>query len=83
MASDIQAADTSWFTGELNHLTEEEELKLIKFKRLCEESGYYKPENEGTAPSYDDARLLYGISSYFSFSVEMFLARDKGLIYAN
>ncbi|PCH03903.1 Hypothetical protein PENO1_030090 [Penicillium occitanis (nom. inval.)] len=58
-ASANQAAGTAWLAGHLNHLTPEQEQKLVEFKALVEEKGYYKPKKEGTdVPSHSDATLL-------------------------
>ena len=37
-ASASQAAGTAWLAGHLNHLTREQEQKLVDFKALVEES---------------------------------------------
>lgn len=59
-ASASQAAGTAWLAGHLNHLTPEQEQKLLEFKALVEEKGYYKPKKEGTdVPSHSDATLLF------------------------
>ncbi|KAL4887711.1 CRAL-TRIO domain-containing protein [Aspergillus karnatakaensis] len=60
VASASQAASDAWLAGHLNHLTEEQEVKLTEFKQLCEKEGYYKPagEGEGEKPSHDDATML-------------------------
>lgn len=58
-ASANQVAGTAWLAGHLNHLTPEQEQKLVEFKALVEEKGYYKPKKEETAaPSHSDATLL-------------------------
>lgn len=59
-ASANQAAGTAWLAGHLNHLTPEQEQKLVEFKALVEKKGYYKPKKEGTdVPSHSDATLLF------------------------
>ncbi|OKL63692.1 hypothetical protein UA08_00712 [Talaromyces atroroseus] len=58
-ASANQAAGTAWLAGHLNHLTPEQEKKLVEFKALVEEKGYYKPGKEDGEPaSHSDATLL-------------------------
>jgi hypothetical protein len=59
-ASANQAAGTAWLAGHLNHLTPEQEKKLVEFKALVEEKGYYKPGKEdGEIASHSDATLLF------------------------
>lgn len=59
-ASANQAAGTAWLAGHLNHLTPEQEQKLVEFKALVEKKGYYEPKKEGTdVPSHSDATLLF------------------------
>ncbi|KAJ5573705.1 uncharacterized protein N7459_008132 [Penicillium hispanicum] len=63
-ASATQAAGTAWLAGHLNHLTPEQEEKLVEFKKVCAERGYYTPavdQAEGTEAkpaSHDDATML-------------------------
>jgi hypothetical protein len=57
-ASASQAAGTAWLAGHLNHLTPEQEEKLVEFKALVEEKEYYKPSKDGEAASHTDATLL-------------------------
>lgn len=59
VASANQAAGTAWLAGHLHHLTPEQEAKLVEFKTVCEQKGYYKPEKDGQPASHDDATLLY------------------------
>lgn len=40
------------------HLTDGQTAALDKFKKLCQERGYYQPGNDRTAPSHDDETLL-------------------------
>ncbi|EED17571.1 phosphatidylinositol transporter, putative [Talaromyces stipitatus ATCC 10500] len=59
VASANQASGTAWLAGHLNHLTPEQEEKLVEFKALVEEKGYYKPRKDETGvPSHSDATLL-------------------------
>lgn len=59
-ASANQAAGTAWLAGHLNHLTPEQEEKLVEFKALVEEKGYYKPAGkDGEIASHTDATLLF------------------------
>jgi hypothetical protein len=60
-ASASQAAGTAWLAGHLNHLTPEQEEKLVEFKALVEEKGYYKPAGKDgeEAASHTDATLLF------------------------
>lgn len=59
-ASASQAAGTAWLAGHLNHLTPEQEEKLVEFKALVEEKEYYKPADKDGEPaaSHTDATLL-------------------------
>ncbi|KAL1974682.1 hypothetical protein VTN31DRAFT_4886 [Thermomyces dupontii] len=61
-ASAQQAAGTAWLAGRLNHLTPEQEEKLVEFKRRLQEAGYYTPESkDGTETreaSHSDSLLL-------------------------
>ena len=68
-ASASQSAGTEWLQGHLHHLTEEQEGKLVEFKKLCEEKGYYTPasgaegaEDEKKA-SHGDETMLYVLLS--------------------
>lgn len=55
-----QAAGTEWLSGHLHHLTKEQEDKLVEFKKVCGERGYYKSgEGEGAKPSHSDETMLY------------------------
>lgn len=59
-ASANQAAGTAWLAGHLNHLTPEQGKKLVDFKELVAEKGYYTPKKEDGGPaSHNDATLLY------------------------
>lgn len=63
-ASAQQAQGTAWLAGRLNHLTPEQEEKLVEFKKRLQELGYYTPEskNDGTETreaSHSDSLLLY------------------------
>lgn len=63
-----QAAGTAWLAGHLNHLTPEQEEKLVEFKALVEEKEYYKPAGkDGEAASHTDATLLYVPFFFFFF----------------
>lgn len=65
-ASANQAAGTAWLAGHLNHLSPEQEQKLVEFKALVEEKGYYTPKQEGTSePSHSDATLLFVLPLLF------------------
>lgn len=68
-ASAQQAAGTAWLAGRLNHLTPEQEEKLVKFKRRLQEAGYYTPESkDGTETreaSHSDSLLLYANFNFF------------------
>jgi hypothetical protein len=68
VASANQAAGTAWLAGHLNHLTPEQEAKLVEFKTVCEQKGYYRPERDGEPASHDDATLLYVFSFWFKKS---------------
>lgn len=59
-ASASQAAGSEWLAGHLNHLTEEQEKKLVEFKNLCEEKKYYTPASaDGSVKAtHGDATLL-------------------------
>ena len=63
--SATQASGTAWLAGHLNHLTPEQEEKLVEFKDVCAKRGYYTPAvepGEGTEAkpaSHDDATMLY------------------------
>jgi hypothetical protein len=64
-ASATQAAGTAWLAGHLNHLTPEQEEKLVEFKGVCAERKYYTPAVEASEgveavpASHDDATMLY------------------------
>lgn len=64
-ASASQAAGTAWLAGHLNHLTPEQEEKLVEFKAVCAERKYYTPAVEAAEgveavpASHDDATMLY------------------------
>ena len=77
-ASATQATGTAWLAGHLNHLTPEQEEKLVEFKQVCTERGYYTPAVEpvegleAKPASHDDATMLYvplldtsGVGKYF------------------
>ncbi|RHZ62480.1 SEC14 family lipid-binding protein [Aspergillus thermomutatus] len=51
-------ADNEWLSGQLNHLTREQESKFLEFKHLCEEEGYFVPRRDGKEADYDNAMLL-------------------------
>ncbi|KAJ5947662.1 hypothetical protein N7466_000677 [Penicillium verhagenii] len=63
-ASATAAAGTAWLAGHLHHLTPEQEEKLVEFKTVCTERGYYTPavaSAEGVEEkpaSHDDATIL-------------------------
>ncbi|KAJ5223644.1 hypothetical protein N7468_008186 [Penicillium chermesinum] len=63
-ASADQAAGTAWLAGHLHHLTPEQEKKLVEFKKVSAERGYYTPaveQAEGVEAkdaSHDDATML-------------------------
>ncbi|GLI75049.1 hypothetical protein PoHVEF18_003300 [Penicillium ochrochloron] len=63
-ASATQAAGTAWLAGHLNHLTPEQEEKLVEFKGVCAERKYYTPAVEAAEgveavpASHDDATML-------------------------
>lgn len=57
-ASAAQAAGTEWLSGHLHHLTKEQENKLVEFKKLCEEKGYYKSAGDDAKPSHSDETML-------------------------
>lgn len=60
-----QASGTAWLAGHLHHLTPEQEEKLVEFKKVSAERGYYVPaveQAEGVEAkdaSHDDATMLY------------------------
>lgn len=64
-ASASQAAGTAWLAGHLNHLTPEQEEKLVEFKAVCAQHKYYTPAVEAAEgveavpASHDDATMLY------------------------
>ncbi|KAH8701776.1 putative phosphatidylinositol transporter [Talaromyces proteolyticus] len=58
VASANQASGTAWLAGHLNHLTPEQEEKLLEFKKQVEEKGYYKPKSDSAEASHTDATLL-------------------------
>jgi hypothetical protein len=72
-ASASQAAGTAWLAGHLNHLTPEQEEKLVEFKALVEEKEYYKPSKDGEAASHTDATLLFVPFIYFFFFFKLIL----------
>ena len=47
-----------WPSGHVSHLSEGQLGALEKFKKLCQEKGYYDPGDEKTAPTHDDETLL-------------------------
>ncbi|KAJ5108559.1 hypothetical protein N7456_005234 [Penicillium angulare] len=63
-ASATAAAGTEWLAGHLNHLTPEQEEKLVEFKKVCAENGYYtaavEPAEgvEEKPASHHDATML-------------------------
>ncbi|KAJ5649614.1 uncharacterized protein N7484_003337 [Penicillium longicatenatum] len=63
-ASATAAAGTAWLAGHLKHLTPEQEEKLVEFKKVCAERGYYTVAVESAEgveekpASHDDATLL-------------------------
>ena len=67
-ASASAAAGTEWLSGHLNHLSTKQEGKLVEFKRLCADKGYYTAAGAGTGEdadgvaSHDDATMLYVFS---------------------
>lgn len=63
-ASANQASGTAWLAGHLNHLTPEQEQKLVEFKALVEKKGYYHPNKDNTGvASHSDATLLFVTSN--------------------
>lgn len=60
VASANQASGTAWLAGHLNHLTPEQEEKLVEFKAAIEKEGYYKPKIDGAeTATHSDATLLF------------------------
>ncbi|KAJ5786148.1 uncharacterized protein N7503_011360 [Penicillium pulvis] len=57
-ASATAAAGTAWLAGHLKHLTPEQEEKLVEFKKVCAERGYYTAAEGEKPASHDDATLL-------------------------
>lgn len=49
-----------WPSGHVGHLTENQKDALARFKKLCEEKGYYVPGSDDgkTLPTHDDETLL-------------------------
>lgn len=52
-------ASSAWLSGHLNHLTAEQQQKLVDFKQLCAAKGYYSPGAADGRASHDDATMLY------------------------
>lgn len=87
-ASATQAASTAWLAGHLNHLTPEQEEKLVEFKDLCAERKYYTPAVEAAEgveavpASHDDATMLYvvlsGMTTHWMGTDNFFLLFSTG-----
>lgn len=45
--------------GHLSHLTENQEVQLLEFKKVCQEAGYYTPAAGPVRASHDDETMLY------------------------
>ena len=45
-------------SGHLGHLSDQQSAALAEFKLLCEDKGLYKPGNDDTEATHDDATLL-------------------------
>jgi hypothetical protein len=58
-ASATQAAGTEWLAGHPGHLTAEQEEKLVNFKALVEEKGYYTPSKDGQPANHSEQTLVY------------------------
>ena len=50
---------TNTQTGILNHLTEQQEQKLVEFKEKLEQDGWWSPDSVNGKPTHDDGTLLY------------------------
>ncbi|KAF2835950.1 CRAL/TRIO domain-containing protein [Patellaria atrata CBS 101060] len=60
-ANDLKKIESFQYpAAHLGHLTEAQEHALEEFKKVCQESGYYKPAGLGGSkePSHDDETLL-------------------------
>lgn len=49
---------TQWPSGHVGHLSENQAATLEKFKTLCQQKGYYEPDNGSGVASHDDETLL-------------------------
>jgi hypothetical protein len=61
MADDLSRVDSYQYpSAHLGHLTDGQETALDKFKKICEESGYYWPDgsNGRRYASHDDETML-------------------------
>lgn len=47
-------------SGHYSHLSENQQVQLDEFKKICEQAGYYTPPNlfSGAPASHDDETLL-------------------------
>jgi hypothetical protein len=58
-SSVVPAGEYGYPVGHLGHLSEAQETALEEFRKLCAESGVYKPATEASPASHDDVMLLY------------------------
>lgn len=57
---DLNQVPTSQTTfGLLNHLTEQQEEKLVEFKERLQKDGWWSPDSINGKPTHDDGTLLY------------------------
>ncbi len=49
---------TNTQTGVLNHLSEEQEHKLLEFKQVLQKDGWWSPDGINGKPTHDDGTLL-------------------------
>lgn len=52
------SSEQSRLKGHLGHLTRQEELALIEFKKLSADQGFYQPETNTQRASHDDGTLM-------------------------
>ncbi|KAE8391586.1 CRAL-TRIO domain-containing protein [Aspergillus alliaceus] len=56
--SSRQDTEAKWMAGQLNHLTQEQDSKLLRFRNLCEQHGYCKAQTNDEWTDNDRAILL-------------------------
>jgi hypothetical protein len=57
---DLQRVESMQYpAGHLSHLSDNQQVQLDAFKKICLDKGYYTAPVGGKAASHDDETLLY------------------------